>query len=308
MHVLGSSQSLAIRFLAFFLCLSQLTSETQTLLPCQFLASSLQPSLGSHLFRFRGGASRYDKESSHSSDDGTEEDIAVHSLSSLFDYMKVSAQRLLGGNVTKGVGNVLSRWRRLFTFGGRKQSKAGAVKDDVKRKSKKLKSSSKEKHVRVTKTTAKVTKMKATNPLYRIQRELSKFTSDPPTGLSAKSKGNNLRVWVITMQGQPNTIYDGETFKLRVEFPKDYPSSPPSAYFIKGHIPQHEHVYTNGDICLSLLGKDWRPTMTAESIAISILSILASAKEKLLPPDNSMHSGRKAGQAQDNFIYHDDNC
>ena len=96
--------------------------------------------------------------------------------------------------------------------------------------------------------------------------------------------------------------------QLRIEFPKDYPSSPPSAYFIKNYIPQHEHVYTNGDICLSLLGKDWRPTMTAESIAISILSILGSAREKLLPPDNSMHSGKKAGQAQDNFIYHDDNC
>ncbi|GMI61111.1 hypothetical protein ScalyP_jg2090 [Parmales sp. scaly parma] len=148
--------------------------------------------------------------------------------------------------------------------------------------------------------------MKASNPLYRIQREFIKFSSSPPSGLSVKVRGSNLRVWIVTMKGL--NVYDGETFKLRVEFPKSYPASPPSAYFLKPNIPKHEHVYTNGDICLSLLGKDWRPTMTAESIAISILSILSSATKKMLPPDNQNQAGKEPGAAQDNFIYHDDNC
>ena len=47
-----------------------------------------------------------------------------------------------------------------------------------------------------------------------------------------------------------------------------------------------QHVYTNGDICLDLLGKGWRPQITARSLAISILSMLSSAREKGLPPDN----------------------
>jgi ubiquitin-conjugating enzyme E2 W len=50
------------------------------------------------------------------------------------------------------------------------------------------------------------------------------------------------------------------------------------------------HVYSNGDICLNLLGKDWRPSMTAESLAVSILSILSNAKEKRLPQDNAMRN------------------
>lgn len=62
---------------------------------------------------------------------------------------------------------------------------------------------------------------------------------------------------------------------------------PPVVYFLKP-IPKHEHVYSNGDICLSLLGKDWQPTMTAQGIAVSILSMLSSAKEKKTPPDNAM--------------------
>lgn len=69
---------------------------------------------------------------------------------------------------------------------------------------------------------------------------------------------------------------------------------------------KHEHVYTNGDICLSLLGKDWRPTMTAQSIAVSILSILSSAQSKSIPMDNAKHAQNKPGQYQQDWVYHDD--
>lgn len=145
-----------------------------------------------------------------------------------------------------------------------------------------------------------------TNPNYRIQRELKEFIQSPPPNLSVKV-GSNIRIWIITMTGANNTVYEGETYKLRVQFPKDYPIVPPSVYFMPPP-PQHEHVYTNGDICLSLLGKDWRPTMTAQSIAVSILSILSSAQTKSLPMDNARHSQNKPGQYQKDWIYHDDNC
>ncbi|CAJ1921697.1 unnamed protein product [Cylindrotheca closterium] len=149
--------------------------------------------------------------------------------------------------------------------------------------------------------------IKSTNPNYRIQRELKEFIKSPPPNLSVQV-GSNLRVWIITMVGANNTIYEGESFKLRVSFPTQYPTVPPSVYFLQGHIPTHEHVYTNGDICLSLLGKDWRPTMTAQSIAVSILSILSSAQSKSLPMDNARHAGNKPGQYQKDWVYHDDNC
>ena len=147
--------------------------------------------------------------------------------------------------------------------------------------------------------------LKATNPNYRIQQELKKFLLDPPEHLSVKT-GKNIRIWIVTMQGIG--IYEGETFRLRIQFPNQYPTVPPSVYFLPPNIPVHEHVYTNGDICLSLLGKDWRPTMTAQSVAHSILSILASATSKSLPMDNARHAGNAPGQYQENWVYHDDNC
>jgi ubiquitin-conjugating enzyme E2 W len=149
-------------------------------------------------------------------------------------------------------------------------------------------------------------KISTTNPNYRVQRELKEFIKSPPPNLTVKV-GSNIRIWIISMTGAPNTIYEGETYRLRVQFPKDYPMVPPSVYFLPP-TPQHEHVYTNGDICLSLLGKDWRPTMTAQSIAVSILSILSSAQSKSLPMDNARHSQNKPGQFQKDWVYHDDNC
>lgn len=149
--------------------------------------------------------------------------------------------------------------------------------------------------------------IKSSNPNYRIQRELKEFLKSPPPGLSVKISGKNVRLWVITLSMPENTVYAGETYKLRVQFPNDYPTSPPSVYFLPP-TPRHEHVYTNGDICLSLLGKDWRPIMTAQSVAQAIFSILCGAQRKSLPMDNSRHAGNKPGQKQDDWVYHDDNC
>ncbi|KAL7467071.1 hypothetical protein ACHAXS_007336 [Conticribra weissflogii] len=149
--------------------------------------------------------------------------------------------------------------------------------------------------------------LKSSNPNYRIQRELKEFLSSPPPGLSVKISGKNVRLWIITLTMPDNCIYAGETYKLRVQFPNDYPTSPPSVYFLPP-TPRHEHVYTNGDICLSLLGKDWRPIMTAQSLAQAIMSILCGAQRKSLPMDNSRHAGNKPGQKQDDWVYHDDNC
>lgn len=48
--------------------------------------------------------------------------------------------------------------------------------------------------------------------------------------------------------------------------------------------------------------------MTAELLAVSILSMLSSAKEKKSPQDNAMHADSPPGQAQQNWMYHDDKC
>ena len=97
-------------------------------------------------------------------------------------------------------------------------------------------------------------------------------------------------------------------FTLRIKYKNTYPREPPSVYFVGDNIPEHEHVYSNGDICLSLLGSGWSPNLTGQGIAVSIQSILNSAGRKCRPIDNSGSVGRKPGESQKDWIYHDDNC
>lgn len=161
---------------------------------------------------------------------------------------------------------------------------------------------------------------------------------DPPECCAVmKAAGSGLRDWTVRIEGPPGSLYAGEVFLLRIRFPADYPYKPLAAYFVRekhayrrksggsssnaeggdgvlveevSRIPMHPHIYSNGDICLSVLGKDWRPGMTAESVVVSVLSLLASGRSKRLPSDNALHvdlAQASPGRQQTNWQYHDDN-
>jgi hypothetical protein len=73
------------------------------------------------------------------------------------------------------------------------------------------------------KTTAKMkkhldTNLKTSNPNYRIQKELKEFIKSPPPNISVQV-GTNLRVWIVTLKPAKNSIYEGETFKVRYRIP-----------------------------------------------------------------------------------------
>jgi ubiquitin-protein ligase len=52
---------------------------------------------------------------------------------------------------------------------------------------------------------------------------------------------------IVTMKGAANTIYEGESFMLRISSQVTTPPFHP-VYTFSAHIPLHEHIYSNGDI------------------------------------------------------------
>ncbi|KFG57522.1 putative ubiquitin conjugating enzyme E2 [Toxoplasma gondii RUB] len=140
---------------------------------------------------------------------------------------------------------------------------------------------------------------------YRIQKELQAFLSNPPPNCRVYVHPSNIRVWLIEMTGMEGSPYANEMYRLKVVIPPDYPFSPPTCFFLQP-APVHVHVYSNGDVCLNLLGSDWRPSLSISAIAVAILSMLTSAKQKQLPTDNAAHMDVPAGHHGTQFLYHDD--
>jgi ubiquitin-conjugating enzyme E2 W len=114
--------------------------------------------------------------------------------------------------------------------------------------------------------------------------------------------------WQVQIQGAVGTLYENEDFVIRIRFSAEYPIESPEVVFLVP-APIHPHIYTNGHICLNILGEDWSPALTVQSICLSLLSMLSSATEKVSPPDNSSYVRSKGvGSTPKNtrFVYHDD--
>lgn len=144
----------------------------------------------------------------------------------------------------------------------------------------------------------------------RLQKELMTLARSAPEGIKIDPdtlEGSSLSIWKIELQGPGGTLYEGETFHLQFKFGVKYPFDSPEVTFVGDHIPVHPHIYSNGHICLSILTEDWSPALSVETVCLSITSMLASAKEKKLPPDNSIYIRTcSKNPKKTHWWYHDD--
>uniref|UniRef100_A0A1I8PUW7 UBC core domain-containing protein n=1 Tax=Stomoxys calcitrans TaxID=35570 RepID=A0A1I8PUW7_STOCA len=127
----------------------------------------------------------------------------------------------------------------------------------------------------------------------RVQKELRQLTEEPPSGISVDvaSLEDNLSELKMNLHGFENTLYEGETFQLLFQFDENYPFHSPVVKFT-GKIPIHPHVYSNGHICLSILTTGWLPSLTIESVCLSIVSMLSSCRVKQRPPNDASYVSR----------------
>jgi len=146
----------------------------------------------------------------------------------------------------------------------------------------------------------------------RLKKELMAMHRDSPEEIELDgdtAEGLDMSCWKLHLKGPKGTLYVGEKFTLQLKFGTQYPNESPIVTFVGKNIPVHPHVYSNGHICLSTLTEDWSPALSVRTLCLSIISMLASATEKVQPHDNKSYVAKGRANPKDTkWAYHDDKC
>ena len=106
----------------------------------------------------------------------------------------------------------------------------------------------------------------------RLQKELRELTKEPPSNCSAGPENDNIFHWKGTIIGPDDSPYKGGLFILDINFPNDYPFTPPKIKFDTKIY--HPNINVNGTICLDILNKEWSPSLTIGKVLLSISALM----------------------------------
>lgn len=145
----------------------------------------------------------------------------------------------------------------------------------------------------------------------RLTKELQKIHGHLPPGISVAS-ANDLNEWYMDIRVlDDNPLYRGETYRLRFKFSSTYPIEAPEVTFVKTAdrpIPMHPHIYSNGIICLDLLGSQgWSPVQNVETVCMSIQSMLTGNHKNERPPGDDEFVKRNVLSPRNINFFYDDN-
>ena len=102
----------------------------------------------------------------------------------------------------------------------------------------------------------------------KIMKELKGLEDDPLEGVTVETVGQNVFQWKARIHGPPGTEYEGGVFILNINFPTDYPLRAPKCKFETKIY--HPNIGPNGEICLNILGQNWKPIETIRNVLQNI--------------------------------------
>ncbi|KAM7535982.1 hypothetical protein Aperf_G00000099238 [Anoplocephala perfoliata] len=115
----------------------------------------------------------------------------------------------------------------------------------------------------------------------RVRTDLRHFYQDPPVGIVIAPVRDQFGKLYAAISGPPDTPYEGGFFIFFIAFTRDYPLTPPKVRIVStgnGGVRFGPNLYSNGKVCLSILGTwsgpQWTPTQNLTTVLLSIQSLM----------------------------------
>ena len=118
----------------------------------------------------------------------------------------------------------------------------------------------------------------------RLARDVRQLIKTPLTtnGIHYCHDNENILKGYALIIGSDDTPYSNGNYLFELNFPSDYPQSPPKVIYHTndGNVRFNPNLYRNGKVCLSMLntwrGEQWTPCNTISSILLTTCSILTN--------------------------------
>ncbi|CDW53075.1 sumo conjugating enzyme ubc9 a; sumo conjugating enzyme ubc9; sumo conjugating enzyme hus5 [Trichuris trichiura] len=147
----------------------------------------------------------------------------------------------------------------------------------------------------------------------RLTEERKRWRKDHPAGFvakfSQKADGSlDIFKWDCAIPGPADSPWEGGLYKIRVEFPENYPAAPPTCTFKPPLF--HPNVFPSGKVCLSILHPEgWNPSFGIRQVIAllidldhnlsvpSLLQVLEGIQYLLKVPNTVDPASQKASDA-----------
>ena len=97
--------------------------------------------------------------------------------------------------------------------------------------------------------------------------------------MTVKMVNNNVRHWKGSIDGPPDSVFEGGVFQIDIKIPDKYPYIPPKMQFDTKI--WHPNISSQtGAICLDILKDEWSPALTIRTALLSIQAMLTAAEPK----------------------------
>lgn len=100
----------------------------------------------------------------------------------------------------------------------------------------------------------------------QVVREMHELCTNPPEGIKVQINEADVTDIQAIIEGPSGTPYTGGVFRVKLALAKDFPASPPKAYFLTKIF--HPNVASNGEICVNTLKKDWKADLGIKHVLL----------------------------------------